>query len=115
MTYHLEIIGAEKGDEEEIDQVGIHQDDVIVGNHDTDNDYNYAHFTPDGSYISTKTKSLICIQHLNEEDMTVTIMVVEKIPDIADIKGSGFFLLESEDSGIYILTKKIKMKEVCTV
>jgi len=62
MTYHLEIIGAEKGDEEEVDQVGIHQDDVIVGNHD--NGYNYAHFTLDGSYISAKTKSLICIQHL---------------------------------------------------
>jgi len=114
MTHPLETICAEKSDEEEVDRVGIHHDDVIVGNRNTDDDYVDAHFALEGSYISTKTKSLILHSAPNEEEMTVTIMV-EKIYDIADIKDSKFFLLESEDSGIYVLTKKIEMKEVCTV
>ena len=58
MTYHLEIICTEKSDEEEVDQVGIHDSDVIVGDHNNDDDYDDAHFTPECSYISTKTKSL---------------------------------------------------------
>jgi hypothetical protein len=114
MTYHLEIIGAENSDEEEVDQVGIHDDDVNVGDRNIDDDYDDAHFTPEGSHISTKTKPLTLHSAPNEEDMTMTTMV-EKIYDIADIKDSRFFLLESEDSGIYVLTKKIEMKEVCTV
>jgi hypothetical protein len=43
---------------------------------------------------------------------------VEKIYDIADIKDSGFFLLEYLQGRFKIscvLTKEIEMKEVCTV
>jgi hypothetical protein len=98
MTYHLEIICAEKGVEEG-DQVCIHGD---------------AHFTPECNYVSTKTKSLTLHSAANKEDMTVTIML-KKIYDIADIKDSRFILLESEDSRVYVLRKKMEMKEVCTV
>jgi glucose/arabinose dehydrogenase len=71
MTYHLEIIGADKSDEEEeeVDQVSIHYDDVIVGDRNTDDDYDGARITPEGSYISTKTKSLTLPSAPNEEDI----------------------------------------------
>lgn len=71
------------------DQVGIHDDDLIVGDRNTGDDYDDAHFTPESSNISTKTKSLTLHSASNKGEMVVTTMV-EKVYRI--------FHLESEDS-----------------
>jgi hypothetical protein len=96
MTYHLEIIGAKKSDEG-VDQVGIHDNDLIRGARNTDDDYDDAHLIPESSNISTKTKSLTLHSASNKGEMAVTTMV-EKVYNIADIKDSRIFRLESEDS-----------------